>query len=43
MTLNWPVKEVYDLLSEQELNMKGGAFDVEMDFGEVRVFHCINT
>ena len=43
VTLNWPVKEVYDLLSEQELNMKGGAFDVEMDFGEVRVFHCINT
>jgi len=39
----WGITAANDLLKDEELSLTGGAFDVEMQFGEVRVIHCTDV
>jgi len=39
----WGITAATDLLKNEELPLTGGAFEIEMSFGEVRVIHCMDA
>ncbi len=43
VTPEWPVTAVTDLLTEAELPVNAGAFEITLEFGDVRVLHCSDS
>jgi hypothetical protein len=39
----WPIESARDLILEQDLALNDGAFTVDLDFGAVRVIHCVDA
>ena len=36
----WEIQSARDLLTRSEMRLNDGVFELEMEFGEVRVIHC---